>query len=965
MNRRIAYRFAAALSLVCLAAASCSRYDDAIDRPVVTSGVSFRVADASAWSGGDTSADGAGDGRRLAAILPLDADGEQTYLHVFEQSLEAEDSAPSTRVSPITGIENFHSSFGVSATCYPSATADDKLSPNLMHNEYVSVSGDVWKPKNEVQWPGSGTIRFHAYAPHATDKAAASAISISEMRQPGAPIISYTVPADVKKQIDLMTATADCAGSGKTPATLTFGHVLTAVTISAGDKMLTGKVTKVTFSGVYGTGTHSIGSDKWDASGVRSFTFDLSAVLADDDNAYVDSGATIADGELTLMMIPQTLPKGAKLSIAFTDDLTGVARVLTADLSGMSWPMGKKIVYAVSSSGIVFEPKAVLSRTAAEVHLNGLLPTDLAAYVNVVQKGYDPVALSAPFTVDCSTDGGTTWSKAEWLADKAPDADASADTPVSGRLRTAAQPAYAAARKPFIDNGLMTEAGKGTAEAPYDLSRGGETANCYIVDDHGYYSIPLFYGNARGADGGVNTSAYLFDGVPDDETTRTLTSFVGHDNLPISSPEIQGAADAVLVWQDAPDLVTDIKLDGDRIVFRVDRETLTQGNAVIAVRNAEGAILWSWHIWATYYRWDGTADLPTHSKGADGGKDYLFSPCNLGYCDPRKGDSARSIKLRFTFTLPDGTKKTVAIDKAFPQPEIIESMAGDNTYYQWGRKDPMLPGIYNPQVVAEAGEDTHYNMINKPYYKGAYEFCPGVSGVTLGDGIRNPYMFFMHGHTGSDMYGETQFLRRHWHDGTNAPYAIRTIINYWNAQLCHTGQSSGQQLTLEALEKASALSHADPVNDADVAKSIYDPCPAGYHVPTPNAFSQLAKYAGVDMIERANDLEYVRGEGGRIIGWKLSLVDGGGEPKIFFPSTGLRDMGYDGAPDDLKDTSWPAHADLTFVATSVYTKSGNSCMLFYIDCRPVDPTSARPNGTIAVNVGTNNSYGLSVRPVRD
>ncbi len=188
-------------------------------------------------------------------------------------------------------------------------------------------------------------------------------------------------------------------------------------------------------------------------------------------------------------------------------------------------------------------------------------------------------------------------------------------------------------------------------------------------------------------------------------------------------------------------------------------------------------------------------------KGADGGRDYLFSPCNLGYCDPRKGDSARSIKLRFTFTLPDGTKKTVAIDKAFPQPEIIESMAGDNTYYQWGRKDPMLPGIYNPQVVAEAGEDTHYNMINKPYYKGAYEFCPGVSGVTLGDGIRNPYTFFMHGHTGSEMYGETQFLRRHWHDGTNAPYAIRTIINYWNAQLCHTGQSSGQQLTLEAFGK--------------------------------------------------------------------------------------------------------------------------------------------------------------------
>lgn len=45
-------------------------------------------------------------------------------------------------------------------------------------------------------------------------------------------------------------------------------------------------------------------------------------------------------------------------------------------------------------------------------------------------------------------------------------------------------------------------------------------------------------------------------------------------------------------------------------------------------------------------------------------------------------------------------------------------MAGDNTYYQWGRKEPMLPGIYNKEVrdVADGSSDTQFNMIDKPYY---------------------------------------------------------------------------------------------------------------------------------------------------------------------------------------------------------------------------------------------------------
>ena len=35
--------------------------------------------------------------------------------------------------------------------------------------------------------------------------------------------------------------------------------------------------------------------------------------------------------------------------------------------------------------------------------------------------------------------------------------------------------------------------------------------------------------------------------------------------------------------------------------FDVDHSTIRQGNAVVAVLDASGMIMWSWHIWVTDY----------------------------------------------------------------------------------------------------------------------------------------------------------------------------------------------------------------------------------------------------------------------------------------------------------------------------------------------------------------------------
>lgn len=62
---------------------------------------------------------------------------------------------------------------------------------------------------------------------------------------------------------------------------------------------------------------------------------------------------------------------------------------------------------------------------------------------------------------------------------------------------------------------------------------------------------------------------------------------------------------AALLWQDAPALLSDVRLEEGRVHFTAGEG---QGNALIAVRDADGRILWSWHIWVTDY--DPSSQVP-------------------------------------------------------------------------------------------------------------------------------------------------------------------------------------------------------------------------------------------------------------------------------------------------------------------------------------------------------------------
>lgn len=164
-----------------------------------------------------------------------------------------------------------------------------------------------------------------------------------------------------------------------------------------------------------------------------------------------------------------------------------------------------------------------------------------------------------------------------------------------------------------------------SAQADIDLSKATDlsadgAANCYIVTDAAHASN--------------SDHAFKFLAVKGNDKTQTL----------------QGVAKAEILWESTgsssiPErcsIVAGVCAKDGYVAFRLP-DTYKEGNAVIAAKDAEGTILWSWHIWLT--------DQP--------GEDVY--PNNAG-------------------TMMDRNLGATSVQ-------------GDNNcglLYQWGRKDPFL-----------------------------------------------------------------------------------------------------------------------------------------------------------------------------------------------------------------------------------------------------------------------------------
>ncbi len=1022
------------VGLFCLFGTLTACEDDLIENGPQSGPLVIKVAAPEEWTTDIAAEADDPDSRCISIDAATSESATPLYVHTIE-SANTGSAAPRSRGAMKNTIENF----SMSAICYTGDFPEDEFTPNFAYDLTGKVNSSTASFSESLQWPTGGKVRFFAYAPVNADRTD-DPFTLSASTAKGSPRITYTVPADVEKQHDLMAA---CTDATSAEISLNFRHILTAVKVVTAADMIPGTITEVRLSGIPATGTFTpdpdATKDKWQIDETSTVSFKVQRDVSidggytspnDDDKIVGDKNQSVEvigeTGNFTMLMIPQTLPEGAKLEIDFKEKLSEQKFTMSASLAGTTWPEGKIITYSISPSSINVKPIVEFNKTP-----NDSLPysgvwhdVELRAYAEVTKAGVTGtsyVELPAP-ELQYSLNGGSSYSAAKFYDpdgnDLQPTATAADGTahPVSdltaieslkGMYVLSAQADFTTLQNTLGNRNEFLR----TSDSPADLYElsGNESANCYMLDQPGYYIFPVVYGNTY-KDGGYNSSGIS-------------GQHVDYNGAKITTHAIADAADAVLAWQDAPDLIDQVELITESgmswVKFRVRKHSITQGNALIVVRDASKEIMWSWHIWVSQHtaEWRARTDYKeiesitkNSSTYAFTGNKYGLASVNLGYCDPHTGNAERQFKIKFkvkvnnsTIELTKYTAGNTVIntkEKVFTQSEFKGSLAGDNTYYQWGRNAPTPGGIYNsstPTYYYKSGKDhSELNMENKPTFNENYKLTrntPGKSATDLGDekgvsikwAISHPHVFYMSKYEKNES-GTTFDYRDRWFTETD-PYQL------WNP-------------------KATGPVSEGDTSDEDACKSVYDPCPAGYRVPQANVFTAFAIHAGYGTLgtygrgsvttpaDYKTEITYPTAETTSWNHtWVVTITNDKTITSFTFPATGVRNksLKYDDfstvtsftltrsfSPDHfMAGRTEPAFKILTFITSSTYIKATSvskqsHASIFYIDNRYDDNINSRKqiitndcltNISATPGIGCHQtsatSYGLTVRPILD
>ena len=822
-------------------------------------------------------------------VIPLEGeasgDGKPLYLHAVTtdgigdglgtageavgDDATAQNGGARTKAVPVA-TATMYDEMAVTAFVYP---ASDSWPSAFTDGSATSYMRTVRVKKREgwntsYYWPGAARrISFFASAPYGS----AGLTAFNDGTSGNPPHLSYTVPADVADQKDLLVAAStDRPGNTNTDEeALTMKHALTGVRFVTGDNMLPGTVSKITLKNVYGTGSLPMtASPAWrNQGGARNFELTLSpAATAPDPPA---PGTPLTPAAATFMMLPQTLPTNAQIEIEYRDNLTNTTRTLTANIAGSTWAMGKTVTYRISTSSIGITPTLEVTPPADYTYQGGNGSYTVKSYASVSGGGSTanvPIAWEAEF----SEDGGSTWNAnpPAWLTAFTASGTGSSNT--SGDVYTAT---VAAQTSTSADP--HTEALKNAKPVNYyDLSthdyQGNSvpmrTANCYIVNAPGVYLLPLVYGNAI-KNGTTNSSAY----TSTESGSNVLTPFINHRGAGITSPYIYNNAgctpdNCTLVWQDEPNLVTDVGLSWNKhnLWFAVRQPTIRQGNAVVAVRDASNTILWSWHIWVTDYK----PGITTPDKEITNrqGKHYKLMAFNLGWCDGKEENYAeRTVQVRFKQKPTAGYTPTATKTFTVKQKAHTITESENNTYYQWGRKDPFVGALEGN--INKTWYDAEGNvMTNRIPTTSNFSY----NNACITSGITQPNTFCTNDNMDDKYY------------------------NLWDAN-----------------------NRADFPNDNSVVKTIYDPCPAGYSLPPNNVYSGFTTTGG----NTSNSSQFnVQGPWNK--GWNFYCNSNKTET-VFFLASGYRD-GSSAVPYNMGNRAyyWTAGPLDTHSGCYLYFHSG-------------------------------------------
>ena len=835
---------------------------------------------------------------------------ETTTAGIDEIPRQAAKNAPTrANITTLSKLGHF-SSYGYRGTTATSFSA----TPDWFYNKDTNPDGTLVDPVYWA-WGENHYGRFYAVYPQVTN--AYTKLTMSPESHASTPYVDFEVEPDVKNQKDLMTA---CSGVVHyatrfvAPTTnLKFRHALTAVRFKVGQNLSWNKkITKVEIVGAKSKGRYTLATDE---NGTNAAWSNLSApktfTLGGDGTVNVSTSAAVnniimgnAGDNYVFYMIPQSL-SGVQVKIYFNNSPTPA---ITANLAG-TWKPGTTKTYALSQNTSDWNYILTVTSPAAAAY-----NATTTGYYKIESYREDPVShTQQPMkwkVIGYDTNGDGTFSMTEpfpnWF--KGISKTSGGESYYSTEYGLATLQPEALIDKLAQMNAALKLNPKGSSTDYYDLSIHNikgvtvprSTANCYVISHPGYYKIPLVYGNAI-TNGATNTNAYISQaptGTPNEK--HVLRHFKDHNNQDITDPWIEktnsgannGVDGAKLVWADEADLV---QFGSNPIVHDVSGNAFVQFEVSAAnIKNGNAVIavmknnvvVWSWHLWFIYDNALSTTACWNHQNVR-----YDFTEESLGMkytvWTNTTYTSPRSIKIKVEQEIPNGGVKKIGVLTITQNPS--SERLGFTTHYQFGRKD------------AFPGTDTNLS--------GTFDKNAG-SAKFLQDGIQHPEKFYD---------WEVCWLRH--------PSKGYDHCNIW-----------------------SANSTTFDWNDNPVVKTVYDPCPAGFHLPASNAFTGFSKTgtsSGRNMIN-------VSGDGAWHHGWDFNNKISNPDATVYFPASGYR-YSYGGSLHDLtydiRGTYWGA-TSYTLSPSDVNATFCGSCMNF-------------GNGSIFLQFGTVPAYGCSVRPVKD
>ena len=710
--------------------------------------------------------------------LPLTENGKASGLSftVVQKTM-----AEGTRSIPTTGL---NSGIGVSGYSYAvnSSMADATI---IMENVEATLSGADYQMASTYYWPENKCAQFFAYTPYATNNT--STLSIGFDATQHMPTITISVnESDIANQTDLMVAESGAKTYNGSAVDLSFKHALTCVKFEIGSITgLSGDIKRISLKKIVKSGTYTYGNgwtvatDSTDYN-ITGLQVPLNSVMY---TPIRHDGDT--DGaNSTLLLIPQTFTS-AKQVIEVEYKPTGSTGtvVLTAPLSTSSWEPGTTITYYLNATGTSNMP--VLDASSVTVGHGGgqgqfvvasYMDNGNGSYTNIPWEvcGYslDGVNFTREKPASCSWAGITTTSGNGGVADYGwvtVEEQAPDGGSTSVNTEDAANTSQVAIMKARADLRKEDEA---TASNPWDLSTHDLSGNHTLRNTANCYVV-----NAPG----VYKIPLVYgnavkDGQPNTSAYSNAT-FVDHTGTHITDPYITARYSpdgAKLLWQDSPALITNVALKDGFLVFEITEQNIKQGNAVVAIKQGS-TILWSWHIWVT------AVDLNSYIRCSSGNySKYDFMPLTLGWIITKGTEYQYNSRTLYVKVRQTNGQEAIFAVSQMNGVEYRGTHYGNGTFYQCGRKDPI-------GMSSGAGSTNGKQLYG--------ENLPTISTASVGNyyaAISSPTTAYC---TNSTI----------WKWCNTLPY------NCWDAAATTYGCSNPHHLRS--------------------VKTIYDPCPVGYHVP--------------------------------------------------------------------------------------------------------------------------------------